>query len=489
MQWFRNLAFLIFISNGVLTASAQEKKEKAEDIHSLFADLPIADESKNSILKENESASEKIKKNIFVKADMNLPSAYLGQPILVTYRLFTSLKSRSQINSRPALINFSAVEMPINNDQIQDFQMGGKNFRVFKIWQVQLNPFQDGNLTLDPLVVDNTVDYVGDDNKVHNYSGAVKSNQLNFTILPLPEKGKPDGFSGIVGRFSLRTAVERTNIEAGEMNNLHIEIKGSGNFDNIYLPSITWPKGFDHFIVKEGLVPGKNEFPPSGKKTFDIPFVSNQNGSFELPAISLSFFDPSKKMYLTATSNPILLSISAALAKEKQKKPPSAVVGKDDKGLTKYAWILLGTLGTVAALFFLIRKHRLDKIAEQNRIKEAEIAARELINQRTDFRKELENLAGVENDAQYIEQVKSLLTKLLQEKFNTSLVLEEELLLFLNQEANDEELVLNVQEVYSRCSRLLYAPTDRGSIRASIAGPLARILDSVHIPAQANEIE
>ena len=144
------------------------------------------------------------------------------------------------------------------------------------------------------------------------------------------------------------------------MNNLHIEIKGSGNFDNIYLPSIAWPKGFDHFIVKEGLAPGKNEFPPSGKKTFDIPFVSNQNGSFELPAISLSYFDPSRKMYQTTTSNPILLYISAALAKEKQEKTLSAVVRKDAKGLTKYAWILLGSLGTVAVLFFLRRKHRLD---------------------------------------------------------------------------------------------------------------------------------
>jgi len=268
MQLLKNLALVIFFSNEILTAFAQDKKQPATDVHSLFSDLPIADASKNSILNDDENAEEKIRKNIFVKATVSKTSAYLGEPILVTYRLFTALKSKSQVNSRPSLSNFSAVEMQVNNEIMHHEQIADKDYRVFTIWQAQLNPFQQGDLTIDPMLVDNTVDYIADNNKAYHYSGAVKSNSLNLKIIPLPDKGKPAGFSGVIGKFNISATLAQTNIKTGEKNNLHIEITGSGSFDNISLPVIAWPAGFDHFIDKEAVSIGKNEFPPNGKKNF-----------------------------------------------------------------------------------------------------------------------------------------------------------------------------------------------------------------------------
>ena len=85
----------------------------------------------------------------------------------------------------------------------------------------------------------------------HQYSAPVKSNTVKVQILPLPDLHKPAFFSGIVGKFDLKDSIEKTSIAAGENNNLHIEIAGIGEYEDVNLPAIAWPAGFDHFAVHE----------------------------------------------------------------------------------------------------------------------------------------------------------------------------------------------------------------------------------------------
>jgi hypothetical protein len=384
------------------------------------------------------------------------------------------------------------VDLEVNENLPKQVKMEGKTCRVFNILRLKLNPLQQGIVYVDPIGVDNSVNYIAGDGKTYNYSGSVKSNELRLNILPLPVKNRPKDFSGMVGKFQIRDTVEKSNLPAGEDNNLHIEITGSGEFADINLPAISWPPGFDHFTLRESAIGDKNKFPPSGKKIFDIPFVSSQQGVFTLPSISFFYFDPSRKIYHQVATRPIPMMVTPAVIEHQSKKPVSAVVNPVKSRPDKFLLMLFGSLAALAigVIIFLKRRFAFKKAKEEKIAREAELLAlAEPEVKQTDFRKELLSISLVGDDVHYLELTKSLLTKLLQEKFCLNNASEEELLVYLNQQDKDQSLTRHVGEVYSSCNRLLYSPGGQGSLRSSIADAMTRIIDFVIGPLQGRELD
>ncbi len=369
MQLLKNLSILVIFASQLMSVTAQKQATSAVTaqkqttsanktpaaIDALFADLPIDDAAGNSVLSKGESGEEKIKKNIFVTGALNKSVCYTGEPVLLTYRLYSALQSKSLIALRPTLNNFNSEERPLNNESPPQKKKEGKMYRVFTIWQVQMSPFQPGNLVIDPLVVNNEVSYTSD-NKTYSYSGTVSSNQPGLTVLPLPEYHGPEGFSGAIGKFQMKAFVVSVRTAAEETDSLCMEIEGSGNLNDISTPAIKWPPGFEDFSAKEKWELHKNAFPPAGRKVVTIPFVAHKEGHFTIPSIRFSYFDPSLKAYQELQSGPIVLDILPALGGNKKPLPllaPPAPVSRPD-----YTWILwlLVFPGISVLVFGLVRK-------------------------------------------------------------------------------------------------------------------------------------
>ena len=83
-----------------------------------FAGLSFFDEqvqqtnNRDFILKKGENIPAKIDKNIFIRVEANKTSCYIGEPIVVTYKLFTRLKSESNIVKNPSFNGFSVLTLP-----------------------------------------------------------------------------------------------------------------------------------------------------------------------------------------------------------------------------------------------------------------------------------------------------------------------------------------------------------------------------------------
>ena len=58
-----------------------------------------------------------------------------------------------------------------------------------------------------------------------------------------------------------------------------ITIKGAGNFDAINKPEILWPSNTDHFDGNDSQHVDQNNFPISGDRVFDIPFIGKKEGN------------------------------------------------------------------------------------------------------------------------------------------------------------------------------------------------------------------
>src|ERR1051326_2979614 len=122
------------------------------------------------VLRANEDADEFIHKNIFVKVSASKTSAYIGEPILVTYKLFTSLNSQARVSKQPSFNGCSVLELSANNES-HEATIKGKLFHVFIIRKIQVIPLQEGVLQMGPASVDNVVQLShAEDNSLENFS-------------------------------------------------------------------------------------------------------------------------------------------------------------------------------------------------------------------------------------------------------------------------------------------------------------------------------
>ncbi|RXK60399.1 protein BatD [Lacibacter luteus] len=328
----------------------------------------IEEERPDYYLLPNETVKEKIAKNLFIKATIDKHSCYVGEPVLATFKLFTRLDSESKIVKRPSLNGFSVVDMEQpESGNFSKEMLNGKMYNCYLIRKVQLFPLQSGELTIEPVEVENLVrlvrakarstketsswfDAVMDKMKEAEIESAgtieervvLKSDELKIKVLDVPEKNKPESFNGAVGAFTMETSLLTHTIAANDNATLRIVIKGKGNLPMITAPVINWPSGVDSFDAKLSENLDKQHAPISGSKVFDIPFSVTKAGTFVIPAVHFSYFDQTTKTYHTINSDTLQLQVTAAV---KRKTPVFEDVVPEDEGTPRWVWV--ATVGAV----------------------------------------------------------------------------------------------------------------------------------------------
>lgn len=63
------------------------------------------------ILRKGENPADKIKKNMLVRVEVDKNACYVGEPVVVTYKLYTRLKSESNMVKTPSFNGFSVLDM------------------------------------------------------------------------------------------------------------------------------------------------------------------------------------------------------------------------------------------------------------------------------------------------------------------------------------------------------------------------------------------
>jgi hypothetical protein len=280
-------------------------------------------------------------------------ACYVGEPILLTYELYSALQNESEIDRLPSFAGFGVSEISVSNEQVNYRNIRGRSYRVFNLRQFVLVPQEQGKFTIDSLFVNNHIHYQILPDSVRHYAGIVASKPLTLDVRALPSEKKPPGFSGAVGHFQLSASVDSQRIPAGETNTLHIVISGTGNFIPLYQPPVDWPPDFDYFPVQEKTMLTRNSFPSSGRQTFDIPFVPSRAGEFTIPALQITYFDATKGNYERSSTDPILISVLTPKTKPHQK----ALAVKDNNQLgALWIRISLAVVLIMGLLIFIRRK-------------------------------------------------------------------------------------------------------------------------------------
>jgi hypothetical protein len=137
----------------------------------------------------------------------------------------------------------------------------------------------------------------------------IASEPLELNVLPLPQKGRPTDFSGLVGSFKIKGHLEPSTIRAGESATMTVLLSGRGNVKRI--PDLKLPEleKIKVYADQPVLMEETDARGLAGSKTMKWALVPEKEGEYRIPPLSISFFDIESEQYRVLESPALSMSV------------------------------------------------------------------------------------------------------------------------------------------------------------------------------------
>ena len=262
------------------------------------------------------------KESTYLVASIDKDKIYKGEQVTVTYRIYTRVRLVNfNTPSPPEAIGFWVEEIPQpTKPVVEEEVINGIRYSTAVVGRFALFPTRSGELELGALPLDfkervkrrrsNSIfDDFFDDPFGRFVTKRVLSNGLKINVLPLPEKGKPEDFSGAVGDFKIAAEIVESEAEVNDAITLRVKISGVGNIKSTKAPQIEFPDGVEIFepeitqqtSVKRGRI--------YGEKNFEYVLILRKAGLLELNKIELTYFNPKSNKYELSRSKPLTIDV------------------------------------------------------------------------------------------------------------------------------------------------------------------------------------
>lgn len=284
------------------------------------------------IFRKGEKLDDKVKQNMQLKLELDKTSCFVGEPLIATYTLYTRLKSESKLTQNPSFNGFSVIDMQqTDNMGYSQKKLNGKEYNAYTIRKAQLYALQPGDIEIESAELENNIQFIREEyadklggvnslfddftrslippDAVINQTVPLKSTAVKVHVKPLPEENKPAGFNGAVGHFLIDVVMQKDSFTTDESGKIAVTISGGGNMQLLTAPDISWPSGIEAFEPTVTDHMSKLTVPVSGSKVFEYSFAAEKPGTFTLPPISFSFFDPTSAAYRTVSTKAILFTV------------------------------------------------------------------------------------------------------------------------------------------------------------------------------------
>ena len=248
--------------------------------------------------------------DLFLRMTVNKSQVVKGESLILSIKLYTKVPIERFEDVRfPSFNGFwsQEIETPIDITFERE-NVNGTIYNSGLIRRYMLIPQQNGTINIESAemmcvvqvrstsggprsIFDSFFDSYQTERKRVN-SGAVR-----ITVNPLPG-GAPQSFSGGVGEFRMDARLSKDTLNANEALSMIVEISGSGNVNLLEAPKISFPADFETYDMKTT----DNSRGASGSKRFEYPLIPRSSGQFKIPAVEFSYYDISKKQYVTLKS-------------------------------------------------------------------------------------------------------------------------------------------------------------------------------------------
>lgn len=256
-----------------------------------------------------QAATGDIKKNLFIRVIPSKTTVYNGEQFLVTVKIYTRMNLQGITSPQlPEYNGFYTTDVGPKNVQLQPVHenYNGLPYTTAIFKQDILFPQRAGKLKIDAASIDCIVAQRVRSNDVFdqifggsykNVKYTIKSDPVTINVLPLPPTEK--SFSGAVGNFTIKGALDKNSVKANDAVNLNITISGNGNLKLIDSLPVKFPPDFDHYDPKITDHISSTASGASGSRTFNYLLIPRHEGKYTIPAEEFTYFDPAKKNYVT----------------------------------------------------------------------------------------------------------------------------------------------------------------------------------------------
>ena len=283
---------------------------------------------------KNNSSNNTSSENIFIRTLVSKTKVHEQEAILLSYKLyFTGVDVMQFTNNTrlPEFKGFLKQELEIGDIQTELEHYNGRNYQVAVLYRTLLYPQISGDITIAPaqfealLRVANRaqVRSIFDDffNSYTTVAKALTAPAVTIHVSELPA-GKPAGFDGSVGQYTINSKISTTELTTNEAVTLTITIQGAGNMKLVKTPYVDWPEGFEVYDPKVNNQISTSVSGSRGTKTIEYLAIPRASGEYVLPPIRFVYYDTQDDMYKTLSTPEYVLHV----ARGDNDEEPTAVV-------------------------------------------------------------------------------------------------------------------------------------------------------------------
>jgi hypothetical protein len=424
---------------------------------------------------------------------------YAGEPITVTLKLYTRINlSGIQELKYPDFKGFlrEDIETPplrsLESEVIDGVQYGTGIVQRFVLY-----PQIPGEIRIDPVEMTVLVqersrvhDPFFDDPFFDNFFSSVSTVPRKITtrpvtirVKPLPEP-RPTDFHGAVGSFTLESDLSSSEAQLNDAITLKVTLRGSGNLNLAGEPVINFPQGIEKYDPK---VTMRSSGTSSGSKVFEYLLIPRNNGTFEIPPVSYTVFDPDQGKYVTLRTEGFTVNVTGAGSSE-EGIAPVYIPGEEVKYLGQdiryirngsgrlaltaapliaklqyWLWFVLALF--VTAVVILLRREQMKRNADIAGLRNRKAAK----NARRRLAKANALLKSGRNELVNAEIARSLWGYLGDKlRLPPSEITREKCYTALREKKTDEELIAELDRILTATEYSQYAPVSEGESPAAL---------------------
>ncbi|QPJ65639.1 MAG: protein BatD [Candidatus Nitrohelix vancouverensis] len=269
----------------------------------------------------------------FVEASVSKTDPYVGEQIVYTFKLFRKVDAQNLELETPYDQLYFRKES-LGNSKKYEQVVNGVQYKVHEL-PIAYFPTQAGKTSIPPAILEldllrssaqgkfpgrSSFDSFFNDpffrSQLRSEHKILRTSPIQLNVRPLPKKGKPANFSGLVGDFKMRVSLGKTTLNTGETTTLTVILSGTGNVGEATVGAPELPEHFKIYPDQPVLKADIRNSRLGGEKSFKFALVPLKPGRWDIPVPTFTFFDPARKLYMDLKAEPTSLTVMGVEAKE-----------------------------------------------------------------------------------------------------------------------------------------------------------------------------
>ncbi len=255
----------------------------------------------------------------FLEFEAERDTIYEGQKIAISYSLFTN---EDNIRSVRFVEPFSLEDFWISNEEVEGsrdtkkVKVNGVDYTKKRISTSILMPLTSGDHVVPARLIKlGRPVFDGFFQSLDIFF--LKSKESKLTVLPLPSKGKPNNFQGIIGRPKVEINVSNSRITVGEACTIKVKVHGNVNLTklkSIYTNLDSFQLFEKETLFKEYILQDRY----FSEKEFEIGIIATKEGEQKIPGVEIPFFDFESGAYDLLKGEPVIIEVLEGVGKKTQ---------------------------------------------------------------------------------------------------------------------------------------------------------------------------